>query len=161
MIGIAEILRRVLAISSSGLRGGMSVLADGGKNLKPQSHIHTLLSGDVRIEGNMTFTGGLRIEGDIVGDVSAIGDANNTIVITKSGKITGEIRSQHVILNGQVHGSVHCARSVAILEHGRIVGDIVDCETIEVHEGGIIDGALTRTSRLVFEAQHRAQLKSA
>ena len=122
MIKIAEMFSQALQAPSSEPRGVKSGLADGGKHLKPQSNIHTLLSADVRIEGNMTFTGGLRIDGIVVGDVFAIGDANNTIVVGKSGTLTGEIRSQHVILNGQVRGSVHCARSVEILKHGRVDG---------------------------------------
>ena len=161
MIEIAEMFSQALQAPSSEPRGVKSGLADGGKHLKPQSNIHTLLSADVRIEGNMTFTGGLRIDGIVVGDVFAIGDANNTIVVGKSGTLTGEIRSQHVILNGQVRGSVHCARSVEILKHGRVDGDIVDCEAIEIHAGGIVDGSLARTSSSVFEAQLWAHLDSA
>ena len=134
---------------------------DGDKSFRPQSRIHTLLGVGLRIEGNVMFTGGLRIEGVVVGDVSAVGDANNTIMVSRSGKITGEIRSQHLILNGQVRGDVHCAQSVEILEHGKVLGNIVDCKAIEIHPGGIVDGSLTRTSSPLSEAQSRAHWDSA
>ena len=161
MTEIAEMFSQALPAPSLEPRGAASAPAAGGKSTKPQSHIHTLLGADVRIEGNMTFTGGLRIEGVVVGDVSAVGDSNNTIMVSKSGKITGEIRSQHVILNGQVRGSVHCARSVEILEHGKVLGDIFDCKAIEIRAGGIVHGSLTRTSSPAFEAQRWAHLDSA
>jgi len=161
MIEIAEVFSQALPAPSSEPRGVKFGLANGGKHLKPQSNIHTLLGADVRIEGNMTFTGGLRIEGDVVGDVSAVGDSNNTIIVSKSGKITGVVRSQHLILSGQISGSVHCSRSLEILKHGRVDGDIVNCEAIEVHAGGIIAGSLTRTSSPMFEAQPWPHLESA
>jgi len=161
MSGIAKMFRQTLPLPSLEARGGTPAPVEDDKSFRPQSHIHTLLGAGLRIEGNVMFTGGLRIEGVVVGNVFAIGDANNTIVVGKSGALTGEIRSQYVILNGQVRGSVHCARSVEILEHGEVLGNIVDCKAIEIHAGGIVDGSLTRTSSLLSEAQSRAHLESA
>ena len=161
MTAIAKMFIQALQVASWKQREGMSAPADGRKSLKPQSQIHTLLGAGVRVEGNITFTGGLRIEGDVVGDVSAIGDSNNTIIVSKSGKITGAVRSQHIILNGKIRGAVHGARSVEIQEHGHVDGDIVACELIDVHAGGIIAGSLTRTSTPMFDAQSWAHLESA
>ena len=64
----------------------------------------------------MVFIGELRIEGEDAGDASAVGDADNTIIVSRSGKLAGAARSRRVILNGRVRGSVPCARSVAMLE---------------------------------------------
>ena len=144
MTGIAKILRLVLPLLPWEAQGGMP--ANGAKGLRPQSQIHTLLATGLRIEGNLSFAGGLRIEGEVVGDVLAVGDSNNTIMVSKSGRITGAVRSQFVILNGQVCGSLHSTQSVEVLENGQIIGDIVDCKSVEVHAGGIIAGSLTRTA---------------
>ena len=161
MIGIAKILRMALPLLPWEAQGGLPAPADGAKSPGPQSHIHTLLAAGLRIEGNVSFVGGLRIEGEVLGDVLAVGDSNNTIMICKSGKVTGAVRSQFVILNGQVCGSLHSTQSVEVLENGRIIGDIVDCKSVEVHAGGIIAGSLTRTASPGIETKLRVCSESA
>ncbi len=160
MSAIAKMFRQELPPPSWEAQVEAPAALEDDKRFRPQTCIHTLLGAGLRIEGNVMFTGGLRIEGAIVGNVSAVGDSNNTLMVSKSGNITGEIISQHVIVDGQIRGDVHCARSLEILKHGEVRGNILGCKVMEIHPGGIVDGSLIRTSSPLSEVQSRAQPSS-
>lgn len=101
-----------------------------------------MIGAGVRVAGNITFTGVLRIQGDILGDVSCDADSNGTIVVGKSGNVTGTIRVPHIVVSGRVYGLVHSSESIEIQQGACFVGDTF-YKTIEIHAGGVIEGSLT------------------
>ncbi|MCX7174962.1 MAG: polymer-forming cytoskeletal protein [Proteobacteria bacterium] len=107
-----------------------------------QSRTDTLIGAGMRVEGDMDFTGVLRIQGDIQGKVACDRDSNGTIVVSKSGNVTGTINAPRIVVSGHVHGPVHSSESIEIQQGGSFTGD-ADYRTIEVHAGGVIEGALT------------------
>ena len=52
------------------------------KGNKPQKRIDCLISAGTTIEGNITFTGGLRVEGQVRGNVVAVDDKPGTLVLS-------------------------------------------------------------------------------
>ena len=54
----------------------------------------------------MTFTGGLRIDGQVHGNVVAANGEPSTLVISEQAKVDGEIRVSHVVVNGTVNGPI-------------------------------------------------------
>lgn len=107
-----------------------------------QSRTDSLIGAGVRVEGNIQFTGVLRIEGDLLGDVSCDADSNGTIVVGESGSVTGTIKTPHIVVGGQIHGPVHSWESIEIHQGARVAGDAFYRE-IDIHPGGVIEGALT------------------
>ncbi len=107
-----------------------------------QSRTDTLIGAGARIEGNITFTGVLRTDGEIIGDVSCGDDTRGTIVVGKLGSVTGAIRAPHIVVVGGVHGPVHSSESIEIHPGARFVGD-ASYRDIVIHEGGVIEGVLT------------------
>ena len=75
-----------------------------GKTNKP-SPIDSLIGGGSTIEGDITFTGGLRIDGHVKGNVRATGNKPGTLVISEVAKVEGEIDVAHVVINGTVASS--------------------------------------------------------
>lgn len=71
---------------------------------KPQSRIDSLIGSGTRIEGNVTFSGGLRVDGEIKGNVCAEKGADSTLVISEQARIEGQIDVAHVVINGTVVG---------------------------------------------------------
>jgi cytoskeletal protein CcmA (bactofilin family) len=107
-----------------------------------QSRTDSLIGAGVRVEGNILFTGVLRIEGDLLGDVSCDADSNGTIVVGASGSVTGTIKTPHIVVGGRVHGPVHSWESIEIQQGAHLAGDAFYRE-IDIHPGGVIEGALT------------------
>lgn len=108
---------------------------------KPQSRIDTLISTDTRIEGNITFNGGLRVDGQIKGDVSESSGTPSTLVLSEQGRIEGAVTVARIVLNGEVQGPVRSSHYLELLAKSRISGDVY-YKSLEIHTGAIIEGKL-------------------
>jgi cytoskeletal protein CcmA (bactofilin family) len=70
-----------------------------GTKSKPNSRIDTLIGAGTTIEGNVTFTGGLRIDGEVRGNVCVAGDHPGTLVLSEHARIDGEVAVPHLVIN--------------------------------------------------------------
>ncbi|MDE2594876.1 MAG: polymer-forming cytoskeletal protein [Burkholderiales bacterium] len=103
--------------------------------------IRTLIGEGTTIAGEIRFQDGLRIDGDVQGNVLAIGDARSLLVISEKARVNGKVRAGHVIINGTVQGPVVAEDLLELQPKARIVGD-VQYEALEMHQGATIDGEL-------------------
>jgi len=108
---------------------------------KKQPPIRTLIGEGTQIQGELRFTDGLRIDGEVVGDVVAVGETPSILVISEKARVTGRVRGGHVIVNGQVNGPIQSDELLELQPQARIVGD-VRYEVLEMHQGATIDGEL-------------------
>jgi cytoskeletal protein CcmA (bactofilin family) len=112
---------------------------------RPQNRIDSLIGAGTRIEGGVTFKGGLRVDGEIVGNVTALPDQASTLVLSEKARIDGEIRVSHLVVNGTVNGPVYAAEFLELQAHSRVKGD-VHYSTLEMHLGAIVEGRLVHRS---------------
>lgn len=112
-----------------------------GKTSKANNSIDTLIGAGTIVEGNITFTGGLRIDGEVRGNVSASGEHPGTLVISEHARIDGEVMVPHLVINGAVNGPVRSTDSLELQPRARVVGD-VEYNSIEIHLGAIVQGRL-------------------
>jgi len=110
-----------------------------GKQKQPP--IRSLVGEGTVIEGELRFTEGLRIDGEVQGDVIAVGDGDSILVISEKARVIGKVKGGHVIINGVVHGPVHSTELLELQPKATIVGD-VRYEVLEMHQGATIDGEL-------------------
>lgn len=118
------------------------------KASKPQNRIDSLIGAGTRIEGNVTFTGGLRVDGEIKGNVIASGDQPSTLVLSEQARVDGEIHVSHLVVNGAVNGPVDAAEYLELQAHCRVKGD-VHYNTLEMHLGAVVEGQLVHSSGVV------------
>jgi cytoskeletal protein CcmA (bactofilin family) len=118
-----------------------------GKTNKP-SPIDSLIGVGSTITGDIEFTGGLRIDGHVIGDIRSTGDKPGTLVLSEMAKIEGEIEVDHVVVNGTVAGTVRAKEYLELLPKARVTGD-VSYKTIEIHVGAVIMG------RMIHEGEPR------
>jgi cytoskeletal protein CcmA (bactofilin family) len=110
-----------------------------GKKAPPP--IKSLIAQGSRIEGNLMFTDGLRVDGEIAGNVTANTDTNSMLVISEQAQVVGEVSADHVIINGSVKGPVHARELLELQPKARIEGD-VHYRALEMHQGAVISGTL-------------------
>jgi cytoskeletal protein CcmA (bactofilin family) len=115
------------------------------KQNKPQNRIDSLIGAGTKISGSVSFVGGLRVDGEILGDVLASGDEASTLVISEPGHITGEIHVSHLVVNGTIDGPVHASEFMELQAKSRITGD-VHYSRLEMHLGAVIEGRLIHKS---------------
>jgi cytoskeletal protein CcmA (bactofilin family) len=112
----------------------------GKKGSAPQKRIDSLIGAGTVVDGDVTFTGGLRIDGHVHGNVTATGE-NGTLVISEQARIDGAIKVSHVVINGAVNGPVTSADFLELQAKARVIGDI-SYKTLEMHVGAVIQGRL-------------------
>ena len=110
-----------------------------GKQKQPP--IRTLIGEGTVITGELRFADGLRIDGEVVGDVRAGAGAPGLLVISATAKVEGAVHADHVIVNGQIHGPVHAGTMLELQPKARIAGD-VHYKTLEMHQGATISGKM-------------------
>jgi cytoskeletal protein CcmA (bactofilin family) len=110
-------------------------------NRKKQPPIKSLIAQGSRIEGNLLFGEGLRVDGEVVGDIRASEDRASILVVSESATVRGAIHADHVIINGQVFGPVFAGELLELQPKARIEGD-VHYKALEMHQGALITGQL-------------------
>ena len=83
-------------------------------NRKKQPAIRSLIGEGTQVHGELRFDAGLRIDGEVLGDVVAT-EPSSLLVISEHARVQGKVMAGHVIINGQVHGPV----AHELLAHGR------------------------------------------
>jgi cytoskeletal protein CcmA (bactofilin family) len=111
-----------------------------GRNAK--SEIDSLVGISARIEGDLCFTGGLRIDGEVHGNVIAGEGTENMLVVSEHARIEGEVRCANLIVNGYIAGPVYTTELLELQPKGRIIGD-VHYKLLEMHGGATVTGQLT------------------
>lgn len=113
----------------------------GKKTDKPQNQIDSLIGIGTRIDGNISFSGGLRIDGHVRGNITAIGDKPSALVLSDQGIIEGKIQVSHAVINGTIVGAIQTNEYVELQAKARVSGD-VHYKTMEIQLGASIDGML-------------------
>ena len=112
---------------------------------KPQNRIDSLIGVGTKIEGNINFSGGLRVDGEVVGNVTAVSDEPSTLVLSEKARIEGEISVSHLVVNGEISGPVYVAEFLELQSRSRVKGD-VHYNNLEMHLGAIVEGQLVHRS---------------
>ena len=113
----------------------------GGKSTKPQNRIDSLIGEGTSVEGNVVFSGGLRIDGRVKGNVQAADDQPSTLVLSEHARVDGEIRVSHAVVNGTVNGPVFSTEYVELQPKCNVNGD-VHYKTLEIQLGAVVQGRL-------------------
>lgn len=113
----------------------------GKKTAAPQTRIDSLIGAGTRVDGSISFTGGLRIDGTVHGDVIGASGQESTLVVSEQATVEGEIRVGHVVVNGAVKGPIYASETLELQPRCRVTGD-VHYNSLEMHLGAIVDGHL-------------------
>lgn len=122
---------------------------------KPLAKIDTLIGAGIFIEGNIRFSGGLRIDGTVKGNIEAAdGAVSSTLILSEQARIEGSVAVSYLVTNGTVVGQVSVVECLEMQPRAKIVGD-VEYSLIEMHQGAVVEG------RLVHGVSKSVELKLA
>jgi cytoskeletal protein CcmA (bactofilin family) len=113
----------------------------GKQGTAPQKRIDSLIGAGTVVRGDLVFEGGLRIDGEVHGNVTAAEGKPATLVVSEKARVDGRIEVSHVVINGAVNGPVVARDSLELQPKARIVGDI-SYRTLEMHVGAGVQGRL-------------------
>ena len=119
---------------------------------KPQNRIDSLIGATTRIEGNVFFSGGLRVDGAVRGNVAGLPDQPATLVVSEQARIDGEVQAAHVVVNGTINGPVDARETLELQANSRVKGDI-HYKSIEIQQGAVIEGRLVHRAAEVKQVE--------
>lgn len=95
----------------------------------------TIIGEGSSFEGDIKSDAGLRVEGQIKGDIQCDGD----VTIGEKGLVHSNISARNIIIAGTVHGNVHATTKLSIHAKGKLYGNIIT-HTLCIEEGSIFEG---------------------
>lgn len=120
------------------------------KKAKLHNHIDTLIGANTQIKGDISFSGGLRVDGHINGNVIAEDGEQSTLVLSDAGYIEGKIQVPNVVINGTVTGPIYAPKYLELQGNAQVHGD-VHYGSIEVKLGASVDGKMIHQDKLQSE----------
>jgi cytoskeletal protein CcmA (bactofilin family) len=106
-----------------------------------QAAIKTLIAQGTRIDGDMKFEDGLRVDGEVYGAIHANSAGGSLLVISEGAVVDGGLKADHVIINGTVRGPVEARELLELQPKAKIEGD-VQYVALEIQQGATILGQL-------------------
>ncbi len=105
------------------------------------ARIDTLVGQDTEIKGDLVFSGGLHVDGKIIGNVMAEEGSTAILILSEFGKIEGEVKVPNMVLNGEIVGDVYGSVRVELAPKSRIKGSVY-YKVIEMAIGAEVNGKL-------------------
>ncbi len=102
---------------------------------RTQSDVVSLIAPNCTITGDIYCDGAVRIDGTVTGSIKT----TKAVVISATGRVTGDIDTQDAVIGGQIVGTVTCGGKLELQESCQVEGDI-HSKRVKLDEGGQVDG---------------------
>lgn len=122
------------------------------------NRVSTVIGQGTEIHGNISFVGGLHVDGIVKGNVTGDLGSNAVLSLSELGMIEGEVRVPMVILNGSVLGSVFASERVELAPKSKVTGDVT-YNLIEMSVGAQVNGKLLHDDKPIDELPIGSKVK--
>lgn len=95
----------------------------------------TVISRGVKIEGKLSCSGSIRLDGEVQGDISS----QSTVIVGENGKVNGQINAESITIGGRVTGTIKAKDKVVLEAKANLKGDIIT-KLMMVEAGAIFNG---------------------
>ena len=95
----------------------------------------SLLSRNLKIEGDISGNENFRIDGTVKGSVNVSGD----ILVEETGKVEANISGNNIVVKGSVNGNISANHRIEIYATGIVLGDI-SARSVDIQEGAKFEG---------------------
>lgn len=116
------------------------------KSTVQPGQVDTLIGKGSVIRGDLQFSGGLYIEGRVIGKVIALDGEAAVVTVAEAGIVEGELRAPTVVIDGTLAGDAY-GENVELLKHARVQGN-VHYQVVEMTAGATLTGRLIHTGSL-------------
>ncbi len=110
---------------------------------RPTMAVDTLIGAQTVIRGDIQFSGGLHIDGQVHGAIVAEAGGDALVTVSDKGRIEGEIRAPHVVINGTLMGDVIASERIELAAQARVTGNI-HYKLLEMAAGAQVNGQIMR-----------------
>jgi cytoskeletal protein CcmA (bactofilin family) len=103
-----------------------------------------------RIEGTVVAAGSLRVEGEVKGKITAVGEVS----LSPQGRVEANIQADSITLGGQVKGNLNAKGNVSLPADSRLDGNI-QAHNAEI--GGVVKGNVRAKGRVGLGPRARVE----
>ncbi len=118
--------------------------------------IATVVGPDTVLEGNLSFAGGMHLDGTVKGNVTGRPESGATLVVSNSGRIEGDVTVENLVLDGTIVGDVHADNRVELAPGARVRGT-VHYRLLEMAMGAEVNGQLVHVEEKATVERSPAQ----
>ena len=105
--------------------------------------LSSLVADNLHIVGDVHFSGGLRIDGHVEGNVFGKPGTKGLLVLSEKGVITGKVHTYDAVINGNITGNLE-VEHFAELQAGAVVVGNVRYRQLQMDCGATVEGNLLR-----------------
>ena len=113
---------------------------------KKNHAIDTLIDETMNIRGSMNFSGGIRLDGKLYGNLTLSDGASGSVIMGPKSKIIGDIITDSAIIAGEVKGNIEAQDFLELHSTAIVLGDIAYGE-LEIHSGAVLNGNVTKIKK--------------
>ncbi|MDR2503854.1 MAG: polymer-forming cytoskeletal protein [Deltaproteobacteria bacterium] len=107
---------------------------------KDESKFNAFLGPETSYNGQLSFAGSVRIDGEFSGEITAEG----TLILGTSAKVSGRINVAQLILSGKIDGEIFVSKQTTMHKTAFLTGNIMT-PILVMEEGAILQGSVQMT----------------
>lgn len=105
--------------------------------------LSSLVADNLEIVGDVLFSGGLRVDGKIEGNVLGKDGERSLLVLSEKGSIVGRVRAYDAVINGKIAGDLEVEHFLELQANAHVSGNII-YRQLQMECGAAIDGQLEK-----------------
>ncbi|MDX9698957.1 MAG: polymer-forming cytoskeletal protein [Rhodocyclaceae bacterium] len=125
------------------------------RNAIEVTRLSSLVADNLQVVGDVLFTGGLRVDGKIEGNVLGREGEKSLIVLSQKGCIVGRVRAYDAVINGTISGDLEVEHFLELQAGARVSGNI-SYRQLQMECGATIEGQLVCTEDVRTVLQERS-----
>lgn len=106
--------------------------------------LSSLVADNMAIAGDVAFSGGLRVDGRITGNVTGEAGTRGLLVLSEKGCINGSVKTWDAVINGTICGDLEVEHFVELQANARVTGNI-SYRQMQLECGAAVEGKLVCT----------------
>ena len=110
-------------------------------NNGPCDSIDILYGAQTTVKGNTMFSGGLRVDGKVKGNITSESEDDGTLVLSEHGEVVGNVKVAYITVAGKLKGNVHCSQRLELLSTADVSGEL-HYKEIEIAQGATVTANL-------------------
>lgn len=111
-----------------------------------------ILGNGTQFKGNLKVVGSLRIDGGFDGEMTV----SETLIVGKTGKLKGTIKTKNSIIGGIIKGNLETKEKVELQVGARFDGDLI-CKKLIIEEGVLFDGNCQMSETKSMEKEKQSE----
>ena len=105
------------------------------------SRLSSLIATGVQIAGDVIVTDGVRIDGQVTGNVIAKPETKGLLVLSEQGRIEGNVHVHDAVVNGTICGDIEVENFIELQAGARVTGAI-RYRTLQMTCGARVEGTM-------------------